>query len=493
MRLTQKPTTQRCDRSRPRLRRWYIVVIVALAASLLAGLTLSACTRTAWRPRLVVLVVLEACRADHLGCYGYKRPTSPNIDAIATDGVVFERTFAQSNTTLFSSMSLMTGRYPERFGELEPKSYRLPPGTPTIASTLGANGYRTGGFVGGLHWSGSFGLQDGFATYSDRVQGGTFHDQLPLAMDWLNQQPKTPTFMLLQGYDLHAPYEKPLFFSKMFDPSYQGVAELIGKLPDGILNIHDGHYFIERPSLTDASASSLVNNLPFAMSEYYDKLEKKKREGAAHIDLSAADVNHLVSLYDSSIRYADLYLGLLMARIHKLGLERDTLMIIVGDLGEGLMENGFFDHQGNLLDAELHVPMIVWGPGGIPQGRRVSQVTQLVDVVPTLSDYTLAPGAAAGAAYDGKSLRPLIEGGAANDDAAAFSEGVRPMITVRTQSNRLLCRRHLPTELPPLGGEDYRYFEVVDGKERNVAPDEHARRLWERLRAWAQEVAPPKK
>lgn len=447
-----------------------------------------------WKPRLVIVLVLDTARADHLGCYGYPRPTSPNIDRVAANGVVFENVFSQSNTSLFSSLSLMTGHYPERFGALDFSTFHLPDQEATIASTLRSYGFRTAGFVAGGHWRQSFGLGHGFESYQDGNDFGSLHETFPTAMQWLDALPSdSSAFMLLHGYDLHSPCVKPLFFRHMFDPGYRGIADDIARLPDGTEDIWGGQYFTERPVLSSLQESRGQSVLPGA---YYDLLEQMKKDGAPHITLSEADVRHFGALYDAAIRYADVYVGLLIARLRELGIDRQTLLVLIGDHGEGLGRHGYFGHQSYLLDGQLHVPFILWGPGGIPAGRRVSQVSQLVDLAPTLYDYALRsiPSGGSRPPLDGRSLRPLVDGTAAPDaEAAAFSEGVRPMMSVRVGGARLLCFHSARQGAPPLGPTDYRYLEIRDGVERDApVQSAQAQQLWQRLRAWAAaSTAPP--
>ena len=502
------------------VRKWEYWLAPVLLVMLVCAGTYGLMHRTAaqWRPRLVILMVIDTLRADHLGCYGYSRDTSPNIDRVAREGTLFENVFSQSNTSLFSSLSLMTGRYPERFGALDYSTFHLPDSAETIASVLRSYGFRTGGFVAGGHWKHVFGLGRGFDVYQDSHDFGSFHDTFPLAMQWLENLPRqAPAFMLLHGYDLHSPYKKPLFFSHLYDRGYRGIANEIVRVPDGVDDIYGGDYFIERPVLTRRNGTRWSHGQLVISASYYDILARMKRDNAPHIALTPADVRHISALYDGCIRYADVYVGLLLARLHKLGLDRRTLLVIIGDHGECMGDDGFFGHQSYLRDDQVHVPFIVWGPGGVPAGQRIAQVTQLVDLAPTIWSYALGSrftagsspaggrpgGGASGDApagggqagdlcppVDGQSLRPLIEGRVPqNPDAAAFSEGVRAMMSVRTAGARLLCLARPSNAIPPLGPAFYRYFVVKHGKEQDAPlTGEQPRRLWQMLQRWSLEV-----
>jgi arylsulfatase A-like enzyme len=165
---------------------------------------------------------------------------------------------------------------------------------------------------------------------------------------------------------------------------------------------------------------------------------------------------------------------------------------ILGDHGEELMQDGFFGHLANARDAELHVPLILWGPGGLPRGRRVAQITQLIDLTPTVLDYALgAAGSGSSSTLDGRSLRPLIEdaGSGAERAAEAYAEGACDMVTVRTPQARLVCRRSSRQPVPALNATDFRYLRIVDGKERDAGVEgTEAQGLRNRLEEWVRRV-----
>src|SRR5437899_424511 len=119
----------------------------------------------------VLLVTIDTLRADHVGAYGQNGALTPTIDALAKDGLRFERTYAHVPLTLPSHTTLLTGAYPTRSGVRDNGAFRLGERTPTLTSALRQAGYRTGAFVGAFVLDARFGLNRGFDVYDDRMLG----------------------------------------------------------------------------------------------------------------------------------------------------------------------------------------------------------------------------------------------------------------------------------------------------------------------------------
>lgn len=458
--------------------------LLAVAVALLA-LGQCACTsHQPWKPRFIILLSLDTCRADHLSCYGYARPTSPNIDRVAQEGVRFANAFSQSNESLFSYAAVLTGLYPERIAPLNYDDFFLPRKQITLASMLGSAGYRTGAFVAGGNLKAPYGFNQGFETYRDTWDYGSLFHTMPVAFKWLEGLPRNaPTFLFLQGYDAHAPYDKPMFFNELFDPQYRGIGDYIARTPASS-NVYNGHYFKQfRWKRLNARHVVVVDtNVFYALPKALGKVPSVK--------LSEADIRHVIAHYDGGIAYADVFVGLLMARLHELGLEKETLLIVMGDHGEDLMEHGFFNHRCAVYDASLHVPLIFWGPGGLPQGKVVNDVVELLDIMPTILDYA---NIGRTVPMDGASLRPLLEGTDTSRFRLAFSEGILHMTTVRSATDRLICMHSSRRPFPTLNATDYRYVRVRDGRESATPIDDAGatRRLEDMVRWRAHCTTPP--
>lgn len=386
-----------------------------------------------WRPRLVIVVAVDTCRADHLGCYGYTRPTSPNIDRVAAGGTLFENAYSQSNESLFSYASILTGHYSRRFGPLSHVTYRLPATSITMPSTLSSDGVQTAAFVAGGHLDRQFGFSRGFDSYEDRWSFGSFFHTFPPAFDRIDAAAHTsaPLLLFLHGYDLHEPYGKPMVFDHLYDRDYSGPAERIVHSPGTTEGIYRGRFYARIP--TDVMAGTVMHSTEAA--DPLRMLDLLARQHRPSTPLSRADIDHVVAAYDGAVSYADTWIGLLMARLQQDRLCDQTLLIIFGDHGEELMENGIFAHRINLTEPALHVPLIVWGPGGVPRGQRVAAMVELRELMPTVLDYFGLRPAPDGVA----SLRPLIEGRppAAPTSDCAISEAERPAVSIRRGSFRL--------------------------------------------------------
>src|SRR5947209_6836845 len=189
---------------------------------------LAACSRTVHHQDLrnanVLLITLDTTRADHLGCYGDSKAQTPNFDALARDGALFEWCITPTAYTLPSHSSIMTGLYPPAHGVRINGEAALPDSNVTLAERLAAKGYRTAAFVGAFVLDGRWGISQGFQHYDDNFKLG--QDQrldlarvrrpgnqvVDAALKWLNESSSQPFFAWVHLYDAHAPYE----------PSYDG-------------------------------------------------------------------------------------------------------------------------------------------------------------------------------------------------------------------------------------------------------------------------------
>jgi len=194
--------------------------------------------------RNVLLISIDTCRADRLSCYGYPRPSTPNIDAVAHEGVLFRQALAPVPMTLPSHSSTFTGTYPPTHGVRTNDGYRLADSNVTLAKVLQSAGYQTAAFVGGFPLDARFGLNQGFQTYDGRFdKEGSTRDRKTAekvtgqGLAWLDTHDKQPFFLFLHYYDAHAPYRPPPPFDKTFadDPYTGGIAYIdswIGRVVD---------------------------------------------------------------------------------------------------------------------------------------------------------------------------------------------------------------------------------------------------------------------
>lgn len=223
----------------------------AAAAALLvwASAGLVACEREAPRAS-VLLITLDTTRADHLGVYGATRARTPHLDALAAQGIVYERAYSPAPITLPAHASLMTGLYPFEHGVRNNGSFRLGEAAQTLAEVLRDHGYRTGAVVGAFVLDRRFGLAQGFDSYDDAIpsqpSAGAFgfaERQAPAvtdaALDWLSEASERPFFLWLHYFDPHAAYDshggdRALFGLLPYDAEIAFVDREIGRLLEGL-------------------------------------------------------------------------------------------------------------------------------------------------------------------------------------------------------------------------------------------------------------------
>jgi arylsulfatase A-like enzyme len=341
--------------------------IVGRAPSEPAG---STSARQTPRPN-VLLYVVDTLRADHLGCYGYAADTSPHIDALAAESVVFTQAIAQASWTTPATASIMTGRDPTGHGVT-----RLGQGirsdVPTLAEVLRGEGYRTGGFVTSANVMGELGFGRGFEEYRYFPERNTRPSmQLPAdelhahVLPWLHRRDDRPFFLYVHATDPHAPYLAPARLRERFHA------------PDG-----------GSPPEEAAALLPLLRKDPSQRTP--DNLAR------------------LVSLYDAEIAFVDENFGSLVRELTRLGLWDRTLVVLVADHGEELHDHGGFEHGHALYEEQTRIPLIARLPGGRGGGRRLSSLARQVDIAPTiLAQLGVSPPAG----MHGRSLPLDGEGG----------------------------------------------------------------------------------
>ncbi|MBU2573635.1 MAG: sulfatase [Elusimicrobia bacterium] len=329
----------------------------------------------------VVLICLNALRADHLKAYGYGTETAPNISGLAGEAAVFEAAVAQSHWTLPSLASLFTSKYVHSHGLYE-RGGKLSEHEVTLAEMLKARGYLTAAFTGGLDMSGAYGLKQGFDVYFDDTGNkpmGSFERIMPRALNWLTARKDDRFFLFVDSYDIHPPFDKP-------EPGPKA-SEYAGALKGLVLDYN---------RLKDFKNGALLLN-------------------GREVKLSKADLDYIVSRYDAGIAYADRFVGGLLAKLEELELSGNTVIILTSEHGEELADHGSFDRFGrkNLYEESIRVPLIIKNPRINSKGARISAQAQLIDVMPTVLDMLAVP---VNKEAQGASLVPLMEGGKTEKD-----------------------------------------------------------------------------
>lgn len=320
----------------------------------------------------VVLIVITALRADHLGCYGYSRGTSVNIDKLAKEGIIFKQAITQSFWTLPSLVSILTSKFVIAHN-VNSRKTKLDKNEKTLAEILKIYGYNTAAFTCGLDTSAVYGVNRGFDTYSV-YQGnrpmGSFSDIMPQAVSWLGGNKKF--FLFLQSYDVHPPYNDYREYS--FDKDYKGIFDNSQLSYNELKGISGQGFYTE----------------------------------SRRLSLEPKDIIHIISRYDDCIKYADGFIGRFIEELKRLNLYDKTIIILAGDHGEELGERGTFNRFGNqnLYQEVIRVPLIIKYPSIRLKTKKIDSLVETVDIMPTILDLLHIP---IEHNLQGKSLVPLIE------------------------------------------------------------------------------------
>jgi arylsulfatase A-like enzyme len=326
----------------------------------------------------ILLVVVDSLRADHLGCYGYGLPTSPSIDALASESILFERAFAAGIPTMPSFTTLLTGMHPYRHGIVNHVGRRRLSGRihllPQLARERGYVTYAcdnlvTQGEGRGSWFARGYDHYSGFLYRPFSTQSTDLTDRaLGFLDDHRRDAPDRPMLLFMHYWDPHSPYGPR--------PPYDTL-----------------HY---RPGTGPVTMADVRRLQP----EYYDAFvgDMKLR----HPD----DYAYIVAQYDGEISQVDAQIGRLFAGFRERGMWDDTIVVFLSDHGECFGEGDFyFDHHG-LYDAVTRIAMLLRIPG-----RRPGHISALVsneDIVPTLAGLVDRPRRLD--QWSGTSLLPLIDG-----------------------------------------------------------------------------------
>jgi arylsulfatase A-like enzyme/Flp pilus assembly protein TadD len=404
-----KPTPKEPRKSRARFSAslCLLLVLAAIGAFLLL--------RKNTPDRNLLLITLDTTRADRLGCYGYEKISTPALDSLAAQGVLFENAVSSVPLTLPSHTTLLTGLYPSVHGIHDNTLYRLSGNAVTLAELMRGNGYRTGAVVGAFVLDSTYGLDQGFDSYDDELPSPTMptKDGSPdadenmvwlkdiaerpaaivtsRAVSWLKENSHHPFFLWVHYYDPHFPYTPPPGFAQ----KYEG-----------------------RP-------------------------------------------------YDGEIAAIDRHVGMLIEELRDAGLLNKTLIVVAGDHGESLGDHGEETHSVFVYESTLRVPLIMRYPAKLPRSSRISPVVSLADVMPTVLDLLDIDHQGT---FSGMSLVDLMEG-KKPEERSIYLESLFPYLTYgwsELQGVRTSRWKYIRVPSPELYdlGEDPR-------EERNLAT-EHA-------------------
>jgi len=369
---------------------------------LCAAVCLSGCGGSSQPPSIVVITV-DTLRADHLSCYGYFRRTSPFIDSLAANGVLFESVMAPMASTLPSHLTLFTSMLPIHHGiQGNFHSFHIPfvsrDGIQTAAQLFKRKGYTTAAFVSATPLCRRTGISAGFDVYDEtRRPERPARETMDRALIWLGSQPEPPVFLWVHLFDPHALYAPPPPYNRMFQTDDSLVAFLADRGVD-----------YENPKALDANNG-----------------------------------------YDGEVRYVDDQIARLLKKLRQLGWYDPSAIVFTSDHGEGLGQHNWLEH-GRIHNEQLFVPLIVKFPAGeAPRGERRRNLVSLLDVLPTLAETLDLPLT--------EDERRQFEG----VNALGESAGDGRVFSQRSVSDT----RHGPGENYALTSLEWKYMYYTDGQD----------------------------
>ena len=377
--------------SRP-LRFTFILILAALGTLLAAvgGWRYARASAPISGP--IIVISVDTLRADHLPAYGYTKVKTPAIDALAADGVVFERAYSHAPQTLPAHASMLSGRLPFETGVRDNVGFTVKNGERLLAQMLRERGFTTGGVVSAYVLRKETGISQGFDFFDGEMppsspelsigqvqrDGG---ESEQIAEHWLDSIGTSRAFLFLHLYEPHKPYAPPERFTA-YAP------------------------------------------------------------------------------YDGEIAYTDEIVGRLVKYLKSHQLYDRATIVLVSDHGEGLGDHGEQEHGLFVYDEAIHVPLIIKQESNAGAGRRVADLVQHIDLVPTILDLVKAPGSGH---LRGRSLKPVLEGTGRLQPPTVYSEA-------------LYARYHFGwSELTALTDERYRYIKAPQDELYDLERDPHER------------------
>jgi arylsulfatase A-like enzyme len=319
------------------------------------------------RPEIdtVVLISIDSLRADRLGAYGYKAPTSPTLDRLASQGLLFTRAYSTSSWTLPAHAAMLSGLDDYAHGAYQDRS-PISDGVTTLPVRLGRAGIESTGFFAGPFLHPSYGFARGFDQYIDATSygwkpGGEIGKDIPHAAShrditnpivlerlaaWLGGDAPTAEdgrrrhFVFIHLWDVHYDYIAPPEYVEIFDSDYEG----------GL----DGRDFLRNPRIRP--------------------------------DMAARDLQHLLALYDAEIRYTDETIARALELFDSHGMLENSAIIVTSDHGDEFFDHGGVGHGLTLHEEVIRVPMILWLRGLHSTRSTSDRIVSHIDVVPTICD-----------------------------------------------------------------------------------------------------------
>lgn len=416
------------------------VILPAVVLISIGGIFSSCSSREEKKPN-VIFLLLDAARADRLGCYGYDRNTSPEIDALAEEGAIFLNHFANGTYTLASVPTYFYSRYFVK--PLLPADRRIPlqnredifrkldEEAVSIASVFKSNGYRTALFSAHPWFVKLYELVNDYDEFyrisGERSGYGSAQKILERISDWIKEKGKVeePFFIYAHLMDTHFPHERKAESEPYIQPETDSPERF------------DWRGFPRSQKIGPGGLCWLPDDFP------------------------EEDRNYLNALYDGDVKYTDRELGHFIRFLKEKGWFDNTLVIITSDHGEHLGEHNLTDHEGPPWDSVISIPLIMTLPGKIEPATRITGLTENVDILPTLIgllDLTIPKGKK----FDGEDI---LSGG---DPEAESQQYVLTQDSIRSTRYKYMVDRS--------DGSEYLYDLQSDpGEENNLINEDPSR------------------
>lgn len=335
----------------------------------------------------IIAIGIDTCRKSHMSCYGYNYPTTPFLDELARDSIIFTHAFSQSPWTLPAFASFFTSTYPSVHGARgkaeSGKFFSIRQGVPSGVETIARLGIITKAFVNAPFLSSVFGFAKGFVDY-DYAHGNNARIRradrtIKQAMDWIEENRKNRFFLFIHFFDPHLNYDPPRAPLKRL--------------------AHQRRFNYRGPL-----------QAPFSL---LSEIREKK------ISLTPDDWTFIQLLYDAEIAFVDENCGRLFYFLQERKLYDKTLIVVFSDHGEEFLDHGGFEHGHTQYDELLNIPLIIKMPSNFKAGKTVSNQVNLIDIMPTLLDMLSADKPKS---FEGKSFLGWITEDRAEENRPAFSE-----------------------------------------------------------------------
>lgn len=401
----------------------FILIIAIISLYLFSYYVTQQKNKNVYTPN-IILITIDALRADHMSCYGYNRITSPHIDELCQQSIQFEFAIAQAPHTHPSLPRMMTADYNTPL--------LIPLKSNTMAEVLKDKGYITAAIVHNaaieIRASNPFdfgGLKQGFDyficpplySYNSEKQIYARDKKYTAkwitheAVDFLNAKRNNKFFLWLHYFDPHDPYSPPEGFDKKFGSKYRGPY--------------------------DGDVRKTANNFI-------------KLFGISRSALSAEDRQHIIDLYDGEIAYTDKYIGNLLDELKRLNLLNETIIVIGSDHGESFGEHNIWTHGCSLYDTEIRVPLIIYYPPLLPAQKITKVVAQNIDIMPTMLAML---GIQIPEELMGTNLMPIITNKSAIDDYCSFSS-FESLFCIRDRQYKLIACSELEIQ--------YEFYNLIE-------------------------------